>query len=76
MEVGRRIQLCARLRAGLHPKRRRRHLPLEAFRALQSENKRLKEAIESEWDQAGLPTFLRYLKDYIRDRAAAGSADA
>src|SRR5262245_14202001 len=38
----------------------------EAFRALQTENKRLKEAIEAEWDQAGLPTFLRYLKDYIK----------
>jgi hypothetical protein len=48
----------------------------EAFRALQAENKRLKEAIEAEWDQAGLPTFLRYLKDYIKDRAASGSADA
>jgi hypothetical protein len=48
---------------------------VEAFRALQAENKRLKEAIESEWDQAGLPTFLRYLKDYIKDRAAGGPAD-
>ena len=47
----------------------------DAFRALQAENKRLKEAIESEWDQAGLPTFLRYLKDYIKDRAASAPAD-
>jgi hypothetical protein len=46
----------------------------EAFRALQAENKRLKEAIEAEWDLAGLPTFLRYLKDYIKDRATSGSA--
>jgi hypothetical protein len=44
----------------------------EAFRDLQAENQRLKEAIESEWDHAGLPTFLRYLKDYIKDRAAIG----
>jgi hypothetical protein len=47
----------------------------EAFRAVQAENKRLKEAIESEWDEAGLPTFLRYLKDYIKDRTASDSAD-
>jgi hypothetical protein len=46
----------------------------EAFRNLQAENQRLKEAIESEWDRAGLPTFLRYLKDYIKDRAASGPA--
>jgi hypothetical protein len=42
----------------------------EAFRDLQAENKRLKEVIEGEWDQASLPTFLRYLKDYIQTRAA------
>ncbi len=47
----------------------------EAFRDLQAENQRLKETIESEWDQAGLPTFLRYLKDYIKDRAADGPTD-
>jgi hypothetical protein len=46
----------------------------EAFRDLQAENQRLKEAIESDWDHAGLPTFLRYLKDYIKDRAAKGPA--
>jgi hypothetical protein len=39
-----------------------------AFRALQSENQRLKEAIELAWDQEGLPTFLRYLRDYIESR--------
>jgi len=38
---------------------------VEAFRALQAENQRLKELIELAWDRAGLPTFLRYLKDYI-----------
>lgn len=39
-----------------------------AFRALQAENQRLKEAIEQAWDQAGLPTFLRYLREYIDSR--------
>ena len=46
----------------------------EAFRGLQAENQRLKESIEAEWDRAGLPTFLRYLKDYIKDRSALGPA--
>jgi hypothetical protein len=36
-----------------------------AFRALQAENQRIKLAIEQAWDEAGLPTFLRYLRDYI-----------
>ena len=49
-------------------------IDVEAFRAVQAENQRLKEAIETEWDQAGLPTFLRYLKDYIKDRTASDSA--
>jgi|SRR5579883_856716 len=40
----------------------------EAFRQLQAENQRLKETIEQAWDQAGLPTFLRYLRDYIDSR--------
>jgi hypothetical protein len=40
----------------------------EAFRDLQAENQRLKETIEQAWDQAGLPTFLRYLRDYIESR--------
>ena len=39
------------------------------FRDLQAENQRLKEAIEEAWDDAGLPTFLRYLRDYIKSRA-------
>lgn len=38
---------------------------LEAFRALQAENQTLKEQIEQAWDEAGLPTFLRYLRNYI-----------
>jgi hypothetical protein len=48
----------------------------EAFRDLQDENQRLKVSIESEWDHAGLPTFLRYLKDYIKDRTASGPTDS
>jgi hypothetical protein len=44
---------------------------VQAFRDLQAENQRLKEAIEHAWDEAGLPTFLRYLSDYIKDRATA-----
>jgi hypothetical protein len=39
-----------------------------AFRDLQAENQRLKEAIERGWDEAGLPTFNRYLRDYIESR--------
>ena len=39
----------------------------EAFRALQAENARIKEAIELAWDAACLPTFLRYLRDYLKD---------
>jgi hypothetical protein len=41
-----------------------------AFRDLQDENQRLKELIERAWDEAGLPTFLRYLRDYIESRRA------
>ena len=36
-----------------------------AFLALQAENQRYKELIEQAWDEAGLPTFLRYLREYI-----------
>jgi hypothetical protein len=36
-----------------------------AFRDLQAENQRIKLAIEQAWDEAALPTFLRYLRDYI-----------
>jgi hypothetical protein len=38
------------------------------FRELQAENQRIKEAIEQAWDQAGLPTFLNYLRRYIEER--------
>ncbi len=45
-----------------------------AFRELQAENQRVKEAIEVAWAQAGLPTFLSYLRKYIEDRTSAGAA--
>jgi hypothetical protein len=47
----------------------------QAFRDLQVENQRLKEAIEEAWDAAGLPTFLRYLRDYIQSRADGARTD-
>jgi hypothetical protein len=37
----------------------------EAFMALQAENQALKLEIEQAWDQGGLPTFPRYLRDYL-----------
>jgi hypothetical protein len=46
----------------------------QAFREVQAENQRLKEAIEEAWDDAGLPTFLRYLRDYIQSRADDAAA--
>jgi hypothetical protein len=46
-----------------------------AFRELQAENQRLKEAIEQAWDDEGLPTFLRYLREYIQNQSRA-AADA
>jgi hypothetical protein len=42
-----------------------------AFRAIQAENQRIKEAIETAWDEAGLPTFNRYLRDYIARHSAS-----
>jgi hypothetical protein len=41
----------------------------QAFRELQVENQRLKEAIELAWENASLPTFLRYLRDYLKSRS-------
>jgi len=41
---------------------------VQAFHDLQAENQRIKEAIEHAWDEGGLPTFLRYLSDYIKSR--------
>ncbi len=40
-----------------------------AFMALQAENQRLKVEIEQAWDAAGLPTFPRYLRDYLAGQA-------
>lgn len=37
-----------------------------AFRSLQVENQKLKQAIEQSWDEAGLPIFLRFLRDYLK----------
>jgi hypothetical protein len=42
-----------------------------AFLALQAENQRIKETIEQAWDEDGLPTFLRYLREYIASQTAA-----
>jgi hypothetical protein len=42
---------------------------LEAFRALQAENLKMKEEIEQAWDEAGLPTFLRYLRNYLSQQS-------
>jgi hypothetical protein len=48
-----------------------------AFRELQAENQRLKEVIEQAWDDAGLPNFLRYLREYIEQRTCnAGGPSA
>jgi hypothetical protein len=43
----------------------------EAFMALQAENQRLKVEIEQAWNEAGLPTFLGYLRNYL-DQHAGG----
>ena len=43
----------------------------EAFMALQAENQRLKVEIEQAWNDAGLPTFLGYLRDYLDQHAGA-----
>ncbi len=45
-----------------------------AFRQLQAENHRLKLAIEQAWDENELPTFPRYLRDYLAQQAAAADA--
>ena len=41
-----------------------------AFMQLQNENQRLKQAIENTWDQDGLPTFPRYLRDYLAQQVS------
>ncbi len=42
-----------------------------AFRELQAENSRIKEAIEAAWGAAGLPTFLNYLRGYLETHPPA-----
>jgi hypothetical protein len=42
-----------------------------AYNALQAENQRLKELIESAWQENGLPTFLSFLRAYIQNHSAA-----
>lgn len=37
----------------------------DGYRALQADNQRFKERIEEAWDEEKLPTFLRYLRDYL-----------
>jgi hypothetical protein len=49
---------------------------LPAFREIQAENQRLKEQVEQAWDDAGLPTFLRYLREYIENRSVSAYPDA
>ena len=42
-----------------------------AFLELQAENQRLKVVIEQAWDQNELPTFPRYLRDYLAQQSKA-----
>ncbi len=46
-----------------------------AFRVLQEENQRLKQAIEQAWDEAAIPTFNRYLLDYIAANRSSNNCD-
>lgn len=41
----------------------------QGFKQLQAHNQALKEAIEQAWEDEGLPTFLKYLRDYLDHRA-------
>jgi hypothetical protein len=43
----------------------------EAAREIQAFNQGVKESIEVAWDAAGLPTFLRYLRDYLGNQPGA-----
>ena len=46
-----------------------------AFMALQAENQRLKVAIEQAWDRHELPTFPRYLRDYLAQQASLAAPE-
>lgn len=48
----------------------------EAFQVLQQRNQALKEAIEQAWDSAGLPTFHRYMQNYLTASAAVPEPEA
>lgn len=49
----------------------------EGFRTLQTANQLYKQRIETVWEEAGLPTFLGYLKDYIqKEEARAADSEA
>ena len=48
----------------------------EAFRALQCRNQKLKEAIEHAWAEAGLPTFVRFLRNYLAASPCMPEPDA
>lgn len=50
-------------------------LDASAFMALQAENQRLKVEIEQAWDEAGLPTFPRYLRDYLAGHPKGSRSD-
>jgi len=41
----------------------------QGFKELQAHNQALKEAIEQAWEDEALPTFLKYLRDYLEHRA-------
>lgn len=43
----------------------------DAAREIQAFNQGLKEAIETAWEAAGLPTFLRYLRDYLSTHSSS-----
>jgi hypothetical protein len=45
----------------------------QLFRELQAENQQIKELIEQAWEDAGLPTFHRYLREYMKDRPSSAS---
>lgn len=47
----------------------------EGVRRLQAENNRIKLAIEAAWEAAGMPTFLAYLRDYLRTDRPQHPAD-
>jgi hypothetical protein len=48
----------------------------DAYHDLQAENQRLKELIESSWQEDGLPTFLSFLRAYIQNHSAVDPESA